>query len=82
MKIIDAVLTGENIKKLCEKNRYSVFSLSETLGVSKQAIYRWFSANHNNMPTIDNLVILSSLLHCSIDELVVTEEIEETPEFY
>ena len=37
-----------------------------------QAIYKWLSGK--SLPSIDNFVILSRLLHTSIDNLLVVDE--------
>lgn len=68
--IIDMVATGINIAKLREKAGLSVRDLQEIFGfATPQAIYKW--QHGSNMPTIDNLVVLSAIFEVGIDEIVV-----------
>lgn len=41
-----------------------------------QTIYNW--TRGINLPTIDNLVVLSKIFNCSINEIVVTDMVEIT----
>lgn len=69
--IIDMEATGENIKQLREMQGVSVRQIQEVLGFTNpQAIYKWQKGD--NLPSIDNLVILASLLGTSIDDIIVT----------
>ncbi len=69
--IIDMEATGENIKQLREIQGISVRQIQEVLGFTNpQAIYKW--QRGDNLPSIDNLVILASLLGTSIDDIIVT----------
>ena len=69
--IIDMEATGENIKQLREIQGISVRQIQEVLGFTNpQAIYKWQKGD--NLPSIDNLVILASLLGTSIDDIIVT----------
>ena len=69
--IIDMEATGENIKRLREIQGISVRQIQEVLGFTNpQAIYKWQKGD--NLPSIDNLVILASLLGTSIDDIIVT----------
>lgn len=69
--IIDMEATGENIKQLREMQGVSVRQIQEVLGFTNpQAIYKW--QRGDNLPSIDNLVILASLLGTSIDDIIVT----------
>ena len=72
LPVIDLVKTGNNIKALMVKNNISVSKLQDILGfTSPQAIYKWFWGQ--SLPSIDNLVILSSILHVSIEDILVIE---------
>ena len=67
--------TCENLKELCAKKGYSASRLQRELGLgSTQAVYKWFC--HKNLPTVDNLVGIASLLEVTIDDICVTEDIE------
>jgi hypothetical protein len=72
LPVIDLVKTGNNIKSLLAQNNISVTQLQDILGfTSPQAIYKWFWGQ--SLPSIDNLVILSSILHLSIEDILVIE---------
>lgn len=70
--IIDMEATGRNIKRLRKSRGVSVRELQEVFGFTNpQAIYKW--QNGTSIPTLDNLVILASVLGTTIDEMLVTE---------
>ena len=72
LPVIDLVKTGNNIKRLLMINNISVAKLQDILGfTSPQAIYKWFWGQ--SLPSVDNLVILSSILHVSIEDILVIE---------
>ena len=72
LPVIDLVKTGNTIKSLLAQNNISVTQLQDILGfTSPQAIYKWFWGQ--SLPSIDNLVILSSILHVSIEDILVIE---------
>jgi len=67
---IDMVKTGQNIMRLRKEAGLSVKDLQRTFGFSTpQAIYKWQQGLA--MPTIDNLVVLASILNVSMDEIIV-----------
>ena len=71
--IIDLVATGKNIKRIREASGISVRDIQDVLGFTNpQAIYKWQKGEC--MPTIDNLVILASVLGVTIDEILITDE--------
>ena len=70
--IIDTTATGENIAKLRRQRGLSVRDLQNALGfATPQAIYKWQKGQ--SLPTLDNLVILSAILHVSIDNILIVE---------
>lgn len=67
---VDVKRTGQNIYHLMQEEQVSIKDVQEVCGFSTpQAIYKWF--NGKNLPTIDNLVILACLLHCTIDDILI-----------
>ena len=71
--IIDLVATGKNIKRIREASGISVRDIQDVLGFTNpQAVYKWQKGEC--LPTIDNLVILASVLGVTIDEILVTDE--------
>lgn len=69
--IINMQATGENIKRLRKAQGISVRELQDVFGFTNpQAIYKW--QNGMSIPTLDNLVILASVLGTTIDDIIVT----------
>lgn len=77
---IDLEQTGKRIKKMCEVRGMCVKNVQELLGLgSLQAIYKWFSGK--SLPSIDNLMRLSRMLHVPVDYLIVVRGQRETGEY-
>ena len=71
--VIDLRATGKNIKRIREASGITVRQIQNVLGFSNpQAIYKWQKGEC--LPTIDNLVILASVLGVTIDEILITDE--------
>ena len=61
--------TGEKIKLLMDAGGISVRDLQSVFGFEHpQAVYAWL--NGRNLPTVDNLLVLSELFDVTIDEIV------------
>ena len=72
---IDMVRTGQNINRLRKLAGVSVKQLQDVFGFSTpQAIYEW--QHGAALPTIDNLVVLASVLGVRIDEILVVTEMQ------
>ena len=72
---INMVKTGQNIVRLREQAGLSVRELQEAFGfATPQAVYKW--QHGTALPTIDNLVVLAMLLHVSMDEIIVVEQVK------
>ena len=68
--VIDMKKTGENIKRVREKNDISVRELQQYLGQeSPQAIYQW--QRGISLPTVDHLCALSHLFGITMNEILV-----------
>lgn len=64
--------TGRQIKKLLAKSGYTVKDVQGAMGFENpQAIYKWLSGK--SLPSLDNFVILSRLLHTSIEDILVID---------
>lgn len=69
---IDKTATGENLKRLMRKNKVSVFDIQYALKVnSPSSIYAWTQGRI--LPSTDNLVKLSAILHCTMDDIIIKE---------
>ncbi len=69
---INLVETGKNITKLMNKYNIKVSDLQEIFGFEyPQAIYKW--KRGECLPTIDNLIILSTVFKTPIDQILITD---------
>ncbi len=65
--------TGKRMRQLFQQNGYSVRDVQTAMGFENpQAIYKWLSGR--SLPSIDNLIVLSVILHASIEEILVLGE--------
>ena len=70
---IDMEKTGQNITRLRRQAGLSVRQLQKLCGFSSpQAIYKWQAGQ--SLPSIDNLLILSSVFHCRIDDILIRRQ--------
>ena len=66
---IDMQRTGRNIDRLRKDVGFSVRDLQDMFGFSTpQAIYKW--QHGTALPTVDNLLALSSILGVSMEEIL------------
>lgn len=64
--------TGERIRELLKKNGYTVKDIQKFMGFENpQAIYKQISGR--SLPSIDNFLILSKVLHTSIEDILVVD---------
>lgn len=64
--------TGNRIKSLLLAHGYSVKDVQTTMGFENpQAIYKWMFGK--SLPSLDNFIILSRLLHTSIEDILVID---------
>ena len=72
---IDMVRTGENINRLRKLAGVSVKDLQDVFGfATPQAIYKW--QRGTTLPTIDNMLVLATVLGVKIDEILVTTDVQ------
>ncbi len=65
--------TGSHIRSLMNQNGITVKDVKEAMGFEQpQAVYKWLSGQ--SLPSLDNLVILSRVLHVAVDELLVVTD--------
>ena len=70
MPTINMTANGQNITKMMQAVGMTVKDLQQIFGfATPQAIYKW--KNGTAMPTVDNLVILATVLDCKIDDLLI-----------
>ena len=64
--------TGKRIKELLHDNGYTVKDIQEIMGFENpQAVYKWLAGK--SLPNIDNFLILSRVLHTSIEDILVVD---------
>lgn len=64
--------TGNRIRELLKENGYTVKDIQEAMGFENpQAVYKWLSGR--SLPSIDNFLILSRILHTSIEDILVVD---------
>ena len=69
---IDLVKTGINITRLMKEKNIKVSDLQEAFGFEyPQAIYKW--RRGECLPTLDNLIVLSSIFGVPIEKIVATK---------
>ena len=64
--------TGKRIRKLLLEQGYTIRVIQGAFGFENpQAIYKWLSGK--SLPSIDNFIILSRLLHTTIEDILVID---------
>ena len=64
--------TGRQIKRLLSEHGYTVKDVQTAMGFENpQAVYKWISGK--SLPSVDNFIILSRLLHTSIEDILVID---------
>ena len=73
MKITDSKSLGQAIRVRRKELNYTQAYLSEFTGLSITFIsdYKWISGR--SLPSLDNFVILSKILHTSIEDILVID---------
>jgi transcriptional regulator with XRE-family HTH domain len=66
---IDLLATGKNIQRLRKQAKIPVSRLADKMGITIMAVYKWQKGNC--LPSLDNLVALSSILNVRMDEIIV-----------
>lgn len=64
---INSEKTGANLKSLFKNNGYSVRDIQSVMGFEN----KWLSGR--SLPSLDNLVILSKVLHTTIEDILVVD---------
>lgn len=70
---INAIETGENLKRLLRLNHMSVCQLQMALKIgSATPIYRWCRGEY--LPSVEHFLQISKILGCTIEDIIVVEE--------
>ena len=77
LRYVDIIETSRRIKELCTEKGFSANDIQKRLHLqSVQSVYSWWSPKSKNIPGLDHLIQLSDLLGCTMEDLLVTREIE------
>ena len=69
---INLIATGENINRMRLEAGIAVKEIQEACGFSTPyAVYKWIHGQ--NLPTIDNMLILASLLNVTLNDILIVE---------
>lgn len=72
--VLDAEQTCMNLSAIFSQSELKVKDIQKACGLtSRQAVYNWFE--RRCMPSIDNLIILSSLLDVKLDDIIATRKV-------
>ena len=72
------VQIADRLVKLRTKHGFSQEELAGKIGVSRQAVSKWERAESS--PDTDNLIALAKVYNLKIDDLIYTEDVNETQE--
>lgn len=68
--VIDMRATGMNIKNLRKERSLKVSDVQDHFDFNTpQAIYKW--ERGDSLPTVDNIMALSRLFRCTVEEIVI-----------
>jgi transcriptional regulator with XRE-family HTH domain len=71
--IIDIKETGKNIRILRKKSGLTMNEIRSIFNfATSQAIYKWEYGK--NLPTVDNLLILSKIFNVKIEDILIIKE--------
>lgn len=74
MEVINIEETGKNIKNIFKERNYKIKDIQDIFGFNTpQAIYKWFRGEA--VPSIDNLIIISSICNIKIDDIIIRQKI-------
>lgn len=77
--VIDMTATGKKIERLMREREITVTELTCRMGfATTNAVYKWLRGE--TLPTLDNLVVLSSILEVAMDEIIRLKPSERGPE--
>lgn len=68
-----------NLKTLRVRAGLKQTELAEKLGICQSTISMWETGDAN--PRLDNLILLSKIFHCSLDDLLLGKMQEQSQQF-
>lgn len=77
LRVIDIAETSRRIKDRVADRNIKAADIQKMLHLqSIQGIYAWYSPKSKSLPSLEHLLQLADLLECSMEDLLVTREIE------
>ena len=77
LRVIDIAETSRRIKDRVADRNIKAADIQKMLHLqSIQGIYAWYSPKSQSLPSLEHLLQLADLLECSMEDLLVTREIE------
>ncbi len=77
IKVIDTKATSNRLSELMKEKGLKPRDMQRALDLeSIQAVYKWLSPKYKSMPSIDNLVLLTHILDCSMEDIIRVKEVE------
>ena len=74
-KVIDVEATSLRIGEMIEEKGITARQIQRRLDLDTiQAVYKWVNPKYKSIPSVDNLVKLSKLLGCQLEDLLVTKD--------
>lgn len=69
---INVPSTANNLKTLMDSNNITVRQLQQELGFNNpNSIYKWLRGEQ--LPSIDNLFVISNVLNCTIEDIIIVD---------
>lgn len=69
---INVPSTAYNLKTLMDNNNITVRQLQQELGFNNpNSIYKWLRGEQ--LPSIDNLFVISNVLNCTIEDIIIVD---------
>lgn len=74
-KVIDVEATSIKIGEKVKEKGITARQIQRQLDLDTiQAVYKWVNPRYKSIPSVDNLVKLSKLLGCQLEDLLVTKD--------
>ena len=77
LKVIDIAETSRRIRDRVAAKNLKASDIQKRLHLqSIQGIYAWYSTKSKSLPSLEHLLQLADILNCTMEDLLVTREVE------
>ncbi len=81
LKVIDIAETSRRIRECVTERGLKASDIQKLLHLqSIQAIYSWYSPKSKSLPSLEHLLQLADILNCTMEDLLVTRDVELSEE--